>query len=240
VTRVVSNKSLGFVIIVLAPVVMVAYSVSLLFFGYLIIEITYLLGLLAVLGVLSWIGYTLYTEPPSPQATPEELDDLDPETMNSAAESHSAVNDSKLSVIVDSEIGEGTVVRDHVNLYKCTIGKNCKVESFVYIEEGVIVGDGCKLKPYTYIPSGVTIEDEVFIGPSVKFTNDKHPKASGDWELLRTQVCRGASIGAGAVILPGVRIGKNAVVGAGSVVTRDVQDGETVSGNPARPLRKDS
>lgn len=144
---------------------------------------------------------------------------------------------SKFSVIVDVDIGAGTVVRDHVNLYKCKIGSNCKIESFVYIEEGVRVGNGCKLKPYVYIPTGVVIGDTVFIGPHVTFTNDKYPRVEGQWKLLNTTVCDGASIGANSVILPGVTIGRNAVVGAGSVVTNNVPDGAVVYGNPARELK---
>lgn len=144
----------------------------------------------------------------------------------------------KFSVVVDVEIGEGTVVRDHVNLFRCKIGKNCKIESFVYIEEGVTIGDGCKIKPHVYIPTGVTIEAGVFIGPNVTFTNDKYPRVNGEWQLLRTVVEREASIGAQSIILPGLRIGRKAVVGAGSVVTKNVPDCATVCGNPARTLVK--
>jgi UDP-2-acetamido-3-amino-2,3-dideoxy-glucuronate N-acetyltransferase len=125
-----------------------------------------------------------------------------------------------------------------VNLYKCKIGRNCKIESFVYIEEGVVVGDNCKIKPHVYIPTGVIIDDQVFIGPNVTFTNDKYPRVTGYWELQKTIIGHGASIGAHSVILPGVRIGRNATVGAGSVVTADVSEDAIVCGNPAKPLVK--
>lgn len=140
---------------------------------------------------------------------------------------------TKYSVLVDVEIGEGTIVRDQVNLYKCKIGKNCKIDSFVYVEEGVVIGDNCKIRPFVFIPTGVTIEDNVFVGPSVTFTNDKYPKSRGEWTLLETKVKSGASLGAKSVVLPGVTVGKNAIVGAGSVVTKDVPDRAIVVGNPA-------
>ena len=141
---------------------------------------------------------------------------------------------SKYSVLKDVEIGEGTVIHDQVNLFKCKIGKNCKVDAYVYVEEGVVIGDNCKIRPFVFIPTGVTIEDDVFIGPNVSFTNDKYPKARGEWKLLRTIIENGASIGANSIILPRVTIGEYALVGAGSVVTKDVPSMAIVAGNPAR------
>ena len=86
---------------------------------------------------------------------------------------------------------------------------------------------------------GITIEDDVFIGANVTFTNDKFPKSKNvDWQLLTTVIKRGASIGAGSTILPGLTIGENAVVGAGSVVTKDVPAGEIWVGNPAHFVKK--
>jgi acetyltransferase-like isoleucine patch superfamily enzyme len=222
---------------VVSPLVMMAYVAGIAYVTTLILQLTALVAVLGVLGVLTWIGYTMFTEPPPPRVSDlSELDDLQPETIN--AKGQTDLREPRFSVIVDAEIGDGTIVRDHVNLYKCTIGKNCKIESFVYIEEGVTVGDNCKIKPHVFIPTGVTIEDEVFIGPNVTFTNDKYPRAKGDWVLLKTIVGCGASIGADSVILPGVRIGKNAMVGAGSVVTTDVPDFTAICGNPAKPLAK--
>jgi UDP-2-acetamido-3-amino-2,3-dideoxy-glucuronate N-acetyltransferase len=231
----VNNRRLGLAIMIAAPAAIAVYAAGAFFLGAVLVELTVFATLLVVLGVFTWIGYTLFTEPPSPRASVEELDSLAPETINPPLESDPASRKADFSAIVDCEIGEGTIVRNHVNLYKCKIGRNCKVESFVYIEEGVKIGDGCKIKPHVYIPTGVTIEDEVFIGPNVMFTNDKHPHVNGEWNLLRTLVCRRASIGAGSVILPGLRIGRGALIGAGSVVTKDVRDGAVVYGNAARP-----
>jgi len=140
------------------------------------------------------------------------------------------------SFISDAEIGEGSVVHDQVNLYKCKIGKNCKIDAFVYIEEGVVVGDNCKIRPFVFIPTGVNIEDDVFVGPNVTFTNDMYPKVKGEWQIIKTTIKKGASIGANSVVLPGAAIGKNALVGAGSVVTHDVPENAIVAGNPAKIL----
>jgi acetyltransferase-like isoleucine patch superfamily enzyme len=140
--------------------------------------------------------------------------------------------------IKDCKIGDGTIVRDFVNLYGCQIGKDCKVAAFVEIQRGVIIGDRCKIEAFAFIPSGVTIEDEVFVGPHATFTNDLHPQAVGDWSITPTTVRRGASIGANATIVCGVTIGEGATVGAGAVVTKDVPPGELVVGNPARPIKR--
>ncbi len=140
--------------------------------------------------------------------------------------------------IRDCDIGEGTIVRDFVNLYGCRIGRDCKVAAFVEVQRGVSIGDRCKIEAFAFIPSGVTIEDEVFVGPHVVFTNDLHPHAVGDWAVTPTLVRRGASIGANATIICGVTIGENAMVGAGAVVTKDVPAGDLVVGNPARSTKK--
>ena len=236
----VSTRHVGLMIMVGSLFAAVVYVMGIVYATILILQLTALLAVLGGLGVLTWIGYAMFTEPSSSELSiPSELDNLQAETISpQETENRNTQKQSRFSIIVDAEIGEGTVVRDHVNLYKCKIGKNCKIESFVYIEEGVTVGSSCKIKPHVYIPTGVVIEDEVFIGPNVTFTNDKYPHVSGDWKLLKTTVCRGASIGAHSVILPGVRVGKNALVGAGSVVVKDVPDGAVVYGKPASPVLK--
>jgi len=140
----------------------------------------------------------------------------------------------KYSVMDQVEIGDATIIHDHVNLYKCKIGRNCKISSFVYIEEGVVIGNNCKIRPFVFIPTGVTIDDDVFVGPNVTFTNDKYPKAQGSWKLETTMVKQGAAIGANSVVLPGVTIGKNALVGAGCVVSRNVPENAVLVGNPGK------
>ena len=132
-------------------------------------------------------------------------------------------------------IGEGTKIwhPELVNLYGCRIGNNCNIGAFVEIGPGVVIGNNVRIAARCFIPEGVTIEDDCFIGPRATFCNDRFPPSSKDqWEKILVR--RGASIGAAAVILPGVTIGERAVIGAGSVVTRDVAAGETIYGIPAR------
>jgi acetyltransferase-like isoleucine patch superfamily enzyme len=146
---------------------------------------------------------------------------------------------AKHYVVDNADIGEGTIIRDFVNIYGCKIGKNCKIAAFVEIQKDVKIGDKCAIEAFVFIPSGVTIEDEVFIGPHVCFTNDLKPRAvNPGWKIIPTVVKKGASIGANSTILCGVTIGGKAMVGAGSVVTKDVPPNTLVSGNPAKPVKK--
>lgn len=138
--------------------------------------------------------------------------------------------------IDDVQVGEDTIVRDFVNLYGCKIGNGCRIAAYVEIQRGVTIGDRCKIEAFAFIPSGVTIEDEVFVGPHACFTNDRVPKAVGDWEITPTLVKKRASIGANATIVCGVTIGENALVGAGAVVTKDVPADAIVAGAPAKKI----
>jgi acetyltransferase-like isoleucine patch superfamily enzyme len=147
----------------------------------------------------------------------------------------------------DVKLGRDVIIYNFVNLYGCEIGEGTKIGSFVEIQKGALVGRNCKVSSHTFICEGVIIEDNVFIGHGVIFINDKYPRATNadgslqseaDWKVVETIVGRGASVGSGATILSGVKIGERAVVGAGAVVTRDVPAGTSVAGNPARVLIK--
>lgn len=134
---------------------------------------------------------------------------------------------------------------DLVNLYGCEIGSETKVGTFVEVQKGVSIGARCKISSHTFICEGVTIEDEVFIGHGVMFINDREPRATSDgalqteadWVVIPTRICKGASIGSGAVIMCGLTIGARALIGAGAVVTKDVAAGTVVAGVPARTVR---
>jgi acetyltransferase-like isoleucine patch superfamily enzyme len=159
--------------------------------------------------------------------------------------SDSPVNDAPCRLIDDVVFGRGVVVHAFTNLYGCSIGDGTRIGTFVEIQRGATIGARCKVQSHTFVCDGVEIHDEVFVGHGVMFVNDKRPRATNDagelqttedWALQRTVVESKASIGSGAVILGGVRIGTGALVGAGAVVTRDVAPGETVAGSPARLL----
>jgi UDP-2-acetamido-3-amino-2,3-dideoxy-glucuronate N-acetyltransferase len=145
----------------------------------------------------------------------------------------------------DVRLGQNVLIHCFVNLYGCTIGDDARIGSFVEVQKNAAIGARCKVSSHTFICEGVTIEDEVFVGHGVVFVNDPDPRATADgrpmtetdWQVIPTRVCRGASIGSGAVILGGVTIGSGALIGAGAVVTRDVAPGTVVAGVPARLLR---
>ena len=157
------------------------------------------------------------------------------------------VNDAPYRLIADDvEFGDEVVVHAFANLYGCRIGDRTRVGPFVEIQRGASVGADCKIQSHTFICDGVEIRDRAFVGHGVMFINDKRPRATtdegvlqseADWQLDRTVVEEGASLGSGAVILGGLTIGAGALIGAGAIVTADVEPGATVVGNPARRLR---
>jgi acetyltransferase-like isoleucine patch superfamily enzyme len=147
-------------------------------------------------------------------------------------------------VSTEAHVGPGTRVWNEAQVRAgARIGADCNIGKGVYIDCEVRVGNRVKIQNRASLYRGVVIEDGVFIGQHVAFTNDRVPRAiwpdgrrrgSSDWTPLPTRVRYGASIGAGAVILPGLTIGRWALVGAGAVVTRDVPDYGLVVGHPAR------
>jgi acetyltransferase-like isoleucine patch superfamily enzyme len=156
-------------------------------------------------------------------------------------------NDAPHRLIDDVTFGDGVIVASFTNLYGCAIGDETRIGPFVEVQRGVRIGRRCKIQSHSFICDGVEIQDEVFVGHGVMFINDDRPRATTDdgqlqsgedWTLLPTVIERRASLGSGAVILGGVRVGEGALVGAGAVVTRDVAPGETVAGVPARVLTR--
>jgi UDP-2-acetamido-3-amino-2,3-dideoxy-glucuronate N-acetyltransferase len=143
-----------------------------------------------------------------------------------------------------ARIGPGTRIWHHAQVREgARLGSQCIVGKGVYIDFGVEIGSKVKVQNYALLYHGATVEDGVFIGPRACLTNDSLPraitpdgtlKAADDWQVGPIVVSYGASVGAGAIVLPGVTIGRFAMVGAGAVVTRDVPDFGLVIGQPAR------
>jgi UDP-2-acetamido-3-amino-2,3-dideoxy-glucuronate N-acetyltransferase len=135
-----------------------------------------------------------------------------------------------------SAVGENTRIWAFAHVLPgAKIGKDCNICDHVFIENDVVVGDRVTIKCGVQLWDGLRVADDVFIGPNATFSNDKYPKSKQYQEKVQeTYIGRGASIGGGAAILPGLHIGARAMVGAGSVVTHDVPARAIVSGNPAR------
>lgn len=152
------------------------------------------------------------------------------------------------SAIVDPRayLGEGVRVWHEAQIReRASIGRNCVIGKGAYIDLDVQLGANCKIQNYALLYHGCTLGDGVFIGPAAILTNDPRPRAinpdgtlknTDDWECGQIVIEDGASIGAGAIVLPGVRIGRFALVGAGAVVTRYVPPFALVTGNPARQI----
>ena len=147
--------------------------------------------------------------------------------------------DVRAEVSPDAELGPGCQVWDWTKVREgARIGSGTTIGQGCYVDHGVVIGARCKVQNGVNLYHGVTLGDEVFVGPSVTFTNDLHPRAVGDWEVTSTVVEDGASIGANSTIVCGVVIGAGAMIGAGSVVLVDVPPGALVVGNPGRIIRQ--
>jgi len=149
-----------------------------------------------------------------------------------------------------AEVERGAIVGPNTRIWHnchvrqgAVIGADCTLGNSVYVDTGAVVGNHVKLQNRVSIFRGVTLEDGVFVGPHVSFTNDKYPRSitrdglpihEEDWQPAKTLVRYGASIGAAAVVLPGVTIGQWAMVGAGAIVREDIPDYGLVVGNPGR------
>jgi UDP-2-acetamido-3-amino-2,3-dideoxy-glucuronate N-acetyltransferase len=144
----------------------------------------------------------------------------------------------------DAQVGEGTRIWHQAQVREgARIGRLCILGKGVYVDKDVVVGDRCKIENRASLFHGVTLEAGVFVGPHAVLANDRFPRAvnpdgslksDADWECGPIQVREGASIGAGAVVMPGVTVGAWAMVGAGAIVTSDVPAHAIVKGNPAR------
>lgn len=145
-----------------------------------------------------------------------------------------------LSDVQSITIGQETKIWQFVVILPhAVIGENCNICAHTFIENDVIIGDEVTIKNGVYLWDGLRVEDKVFIGPNVTFTNDKYPRSkSYPSQFQNTLIKKGASIGAGSIILGGVEIGQNAMIGAGSLVTQDVPPNELWYGSPAQFVRK--
>ena len=146
----------------------------------------------------------------------------------------------------DVSVGPRSSIWNRVVLRKgASLGAECIVGRDAFIDEGVHIGDRVKVQNGALVYHGVTVGNGVFIGPGAILTNDRFPRAvtatgelarADDWTVSPIELADGCSIGAGAVVVAGTRIGRFATVGAGAVVTKDVPDFALVAGNPARRL----
>jgi UDP-2-acetamido-3-amino-2,3-dideoxy-glucuronate N-acetyltransferase len=145
------------------------------------------------------------------------------------------------TAIVDEgcTIGEGTKIWHFSHIMpNCTLGKSCNIGQNVVISPDVVLGDNCKVQNNVSIYTGVTCDDDVFLGPSMVFTNVINPRSAVNRksEYMKTHVGKGATIGANATIVCGHDIGAYAFIGAGAVVTKEIPPYALVVGNPARQM----
>lgn len=137
-------------------------------------------------------------------------------------------------LIKNCKIAKGTIIYDFVNLYGCTIGKNCKIGPFVEIQKGVVIGDNTTISSHSFVCSKTSIGKGVFVGHGVMFINDKYPpQIEAAWENIIVEDF--VSIGSNATILP-AKLREKCIIGGGSVVTKDTVKCGVYVGNPARQM----
>ena len=147
----------------------------------------------------------------------------------------------KLADCMNKNVQDSTKIWQFCVVFpECKIGENCNICSHCLIENDVVIGNNVTIKCGVQVWDGITLEDNVMVGSNVTFTNDMFPRSKNEnWTLLRTRVCKGATIGAGSIILPGITIGENAFIAAGSVVTKSFEEGYSVIvGNPAKVIKR--
>ena len=144
-----------------------------------------------------------------------------------------------LADVQTEQIGEDTKIWQFcVILKNAQIGYNCNICAHCFVENDVKIGNNVTVKSGVYLWDGIEIEDEVFIGPNVTFTNDKYPRSKQyPDQYQKTVIKKGASLGAGAIVLCGLTVGEDAMIGAGAVVTKDIPAGQLWMGNPAKYIR---
>lgn len=142
------------------------------------------------------------------------------------------------SLVESTQVGQNSRIWAFTHILPgARIGADCNICDHVFIENDVVIGDRVTIKCGVQIWDGIRLGDDVFVGPNATFTNDLYPRSKQAFELRRTVVERGATIGANATILCGITIGEGAMVGAGSVVLKDIPPYAVVVGNPARIIR---
>jgi len=156
------------------------------------------------------------------------------------------IADDSADIDARATIGDGTSIWHLAQVREgATIGQNCVIGRGVYIGPGVDLGDNVKVQNYALVYEPAVVESGVFIGPAAVLTNDTYPRAvnpngtrksSVDWDPVGVTIREGASIGARAVCVAPVTVGRWAMVAAGSVVTRDVPDFALVAGVPAKRI----
>ena len=142
------------------------------------------------------------------------------------------------ALVESDRVGPGTRIWAFTHIKPgAVIGSECNICDHTYIDPDVVIGDRVTVKSCVYLVDGMRIEDDVFIGPHAVFTNDSFPRSRQPFQCESMVLGIGSSIGAGAILLPGVSVGEGAMVGAGAVVTSDVPPFTVVIGNPARVVR---